>query len=159
MGEFMELGFRFNMISYGFLRKTSTGFDVAVPNFSATDRWALTWIDRDLPAAALALLKNYTDPSKNISGKSYPVVNANMPYAELAARTGKGSVNLQYNTVHVREISRKSEEINSGGVEHDHWETVIKNPPLRVEVLVLSARYSTTSRIGGAGLSPAEGTG
>ncbi|KAJ7222377.1 hypothetical protein GGX14DRAFT_353080, partial [Mycena pura] len=39
--------------------------------------------------AVLALLKNYTDPSKSISGKSYPVVNACMSYAELAARTGK----------------------------------------------------------------------
>ncbi|KAJ7490659.1 hypothetical protein FB451DRAFT_1220682 [Mycena latifolia] len=83
-GAFLE-----NYWHYGLLRKTSTGFDVAVPHFSATDRQAFTWIDRDLPAAALALLKNYTDPSKNISGKSYPVVNANIPYAELAARTGK----------------------------------------------------------------------
>ncbi|KAJ7490670.1 hypothetical protein FB451DRAFT_624058 [Mycena latifolia] len=82
-------GFLENYWKFGLLKKTPTGFDVAVPNFSATDRQAFTWVDRDVPAAVLALLKNYTDPSKNISGKTYPVVNANMPYAELAAMTGK----------------------------------------------------------------------
>ncbi|KAJ7690354.1 hypothetical protein B0H17DRAFT_1201700 [Mycena rosella] len=87
-------GFLENYWHYGLLRKTPTGFDVAVPNFASTDRQAFTWVQRDIPTAVLALLKNYTDFSKNISGKScryssYPVVNANIPYAELAARTGK----------------------------------------------------------------------
>jgi hypothetical protein len=62
-----------------------------VINTSVTDRQAFTWVERDVPAATLALLKNYTDPSKNVSGKSYPIVNACMPYAELAALTGKGA--------------------------------------------------------------------
>ncbi|KAJ7776630.1 hypothetical protein DFH07DRAFT_911950 [Mycena maculata] len=82
-------GFLENFWKFGLLKKTPTGFDVAVINFSATDRQAFTWVERDIPAATLALLKNYNDPSKDISGKSYPVVNANMPYAELAALTGK----------------------------------------------------------------------
>ncbi|KAJ7133471.1 hypothetical protein C8R44DRAFT_611698 [Mycena epipterygia] len=82
-------GFLENYWKFGLLKKTDTGFDVGVPNFSATDRQAFSWVERDVPAAVLALLKNYTDPSKNVSGKSYPIVNANIPYAELAAMTGK----------------------------------------------------------------------
>ncbi|KAJ7105082.1 hypothetical protein C8R43DRAFT_1047148 [Mycena crocata] len=83
-------GFLENYWKFGLLKKTTTGaFDVAVPHFSATDRQAFTWVERDVPAVTLALLKNYTDPSKNISGNSYPIVNANIPYAELAAMTAK----------------------------------------------------------------------
>ncbi|KAJ7704995.1 hypothetical protein B0H17DRAFT_1193484 [Mycena rosella] len=71
------------------LKKTTTGFNVAMPNYGATAaRQALTSVERDVLAATLALLENYTDSSKHISGKSYPIVDANMTYAELAA-TGK----------------------------------------------------------------------
>ncbi|KAJ7490660.1 hypothetical protein FB451DRAFT_1389423 [Mycena latifolia] len=84
LGAFLE-----NYWKFGLLKKTATGFDVAVPNYSATDREAFTWVERDMPAAVLALLKNYTDPTKDISGKSYPIVNATIPYAELAAMTAK----------------------------------------------------------------------
>ncbi|KAJ6494124.1 hypothetical protein DFH09DRAFT_1376842 [Mycena vulgaris] len=62
-------GFLENYWKHGLLKKTPTGVDFAVPNYGATD--------------------NYTDASKNISGKFYPIVNENMPCAELAARTGK----------------------------------------------------------------------
>jgi hypothetical protein len=81
---------RFNL-----LKKTDTGFNVAVPHFSTTDRQAFTWIEQVVPATILALLKNYTDPSKNISGKTYPLVNANISYAELAELTGKGAVSFE----------------------------------------------------------------
>ncbi|KAJ7704999.1 hypothetical protein B0H17DRAFT_698320 [Mycena rosella] len=84
LGAFLE-----NYWKFGLLKKTATGFDVAVPNFTATDREAFTWVERDVPPAVLALLNNYTDPSKNISGKSYPIVNATMPYAKLAAMTAE----------------------------------------------------------------------
>ncbi|KAJ7769125.1 hypothetical protein DFH07DRAFT_769030 [Mycena maculata] len=70
-------GFLENYWKFGLLTKTSTGFDVV----------AFTWVD--VPAATPALLKTYTDPSKNISGKSYPIVGTITPYAELAAMTGK----------------------------------------------------------------------
>lgn len=73
------------------MKKTDTGYDVAVQNYSATDRQAFTWVAREVPAATLALLKNYTDASKSISGKSYPLVTATIPYAELAALTAKGA--------------------------------------------------------------------
>ncbi|KAJ6485247.1 hypothetical protein DFH09DRAFT_1458092 [Mycena vulgaris] len=84
LGAFLE-----NYWKFGLLKKTATGFDVAVPNYKATDREAFTWFERDVPAAVLALLKNYTDSSMHISGKSYPIVNATIPYAELAAMTAK----------------------------------------------------------------------
>ncbi|KAJ6485232.1 hypothetical protein DFH09DRAFT_1339825 [Mycena vulgaris] len=77
---------------FGLLKKTPTGFDVAVPNYSATALQAFTWVERDVPAATLALLKSYTDPAKDVSGKSYPVVNATISYTELAARTGNGDL-------------------------------------------------------------------
>ncbi|KAF8185276.1 hypothetical protein K438DRAFT_1973988 [Mycena galopus ATCC 62051] len=82
-------GFLENFWKFGLLRKTDTGFDIAVPHFSATNRQAFTWVEQTVPATVLALLRNYTDPSKNISGKTYPIVNENISYAELAARTGK----------------------------------------------------------------------
>jgi len=82
-------GFLENYWKFGLLKKTDAGFDVAVPHFSTTDRQAFTWVEQAVPATVLALLKNYTDPSKNISGKTYPIVNENIPYAELAALTGK----------------------------------------------------------------------
>ncbi|KAJ7490674.1 hypothetical protein FB451DRAFT_1513475, partial [Mycena latifolia] len=84
LGVFLE-----NYWKFGLLKKTATGFDVAIPNYSATDREAFTWVERDVPASVLALLKNYTDPTKDISGKSYPIVSATIPYAELAAMTAK----------------------------------------------------------------------
>ncbi|KAJ7663396.1 hypothetical protein DFH06DRAFT_1395703, partial [Mycena polygramma] len=82
-------GFLENFWKFGSLRKTDTGFNISPPHFSATDRQAFTWVEREVPPAVLALLKNYTDPSKAISGKVYPIVNANMSYSELAALTGK----------------------------------------------------------------------
>ncbi|KAJ7704989.1 hypothetical protein B0H17DRAFT_921018 [Mycena rosella] len=84
LGSFLE-----NYWKFGLLRKTATGFDVPIPNYGPADRDGFTWVGRDVPAAVLALLKNYTDPSKNISGKSYPIINATISYAELAAKTGK----------------------------------------------------------------------
>ncbi|KAJ7133488.1 hypothetical protein C8R44DRAFT_829312 [Mycena epipterygia] len=84
LGAFLE-----NYWKFGLLKKTDSGYDVAVQNYTATDRQAFTWVARDVPAATLALLKNYTDASKSISGKSYPLVNATITYAELAAMTAK----------------------------------------------------------------------
>ncbi|KAJ6453068.1 hypothetical protein C8R45DRAFT_1056933 [Mycena sanguinolenta] len=64
-------GFLENYWKFGLLKKTDTGFDVAVPHFKVTDRQAFTWVEQAVPATVLALLKNYTDPSKNVSGKTH----------------------------------------------------------------------------------------
>ncbi|KAJ6545594.1 hypothetical protein B0H19DRAFT_1168036 [Mycena capillaripes] len=82
-------GFLENYWTFGWLKKTTTGFDLNVPHV-ATDKAAFTWVERDVPAVVLALLKSYSDPSKNISGKTYPVVNENISYGELADLTGSG---------------------------------------------------------------------
>ncbi|KAJ7712362.1 hypothetical protein B0H16DRAFT_1625165 [Mycena metata] len=86
-GAFLERYWTF--VPAGLLNRTVKGFDMAVPLFRVADRAAFTWVERDLAAVVLALLTNYTDPSKNISGKVYPIVNANIPYAKLAEMTGK----------------------------------------------------------------------
>ncbi|KAJ7817049.1 hypothetical protein B0H14DRAFT_2374213 [Mycena olivaceomarginata] len=67
--------------------KVTIGFDLNVPHL-ATDKAAFTWVERDVPAVVLALLQNYSDPSKNICGKTYPIVNENISFGELADLTG-----------------------------------------------------------------------
>ncbi|KAJ7741388.1 NAD(P)-binding protein [Mycena metata] len=83
-GTFLE-----NLYRFGVLKKTDTGFDIPIPNYSPTSLSSFTWVQRDVPAVVLALLKNYHDPTKNISGRSYPVVTAKMTYPELAKLVGK----------------------------------------------------------------------
>ncbi|KAJ7094241.1 hypothetical protein C8R43DRAFT_1092448 [Mycena crocata] len=112
LGAFLE-----NYWKFGLLKKTATGFSVTMPHSRPTDLQTFSWIERDLPAAALALLKNYTDPTKNVSGKSYPIVNARISYGELAAETAKA---LAY----------------YGGLYH---ETPIPNPDL----VALGVRFGT----------------
>jgi len=84
LGCFLE-----NFWTRPLLTKTATGFDFSIPAYKATDLEAFTWVERDVPAATLALLKHYTNPAKNISGKSYPVVNATLSCGELAKLTSK----------------------------------------------------------------------
>ncbi|KAJ7808678.1 hypothetical protein B0H14DRAFT_2460902 [Mycena olivaceomarginata] len=84
LGAFLENFWKLNI-----LKKTDKGFDIAIPHFRATDCQAFTWTKQAVPATILALLRNYTDPSKNISGNTYPIVNANISYSELAALTEK----------------------------------------------------------------------
>jgi len=83
LGMFLE-----NFWIFSWLKKTATGkFDLSTPHVP-TDKAAFTWVERDVPAVVLALLKNYSKSSKNISGKTYPVVAGNISYGELAALTG-----------------------------------------------------------------------
>ncbi|KAK7042199.1 NmrA domain-containing protein [Favolaschia claudopus] len=72
------------------LTPTGTGgYQVSVPNYKADDLQAFAWVARDIPAAVLGLLKHYTDPTKQINGRAYPVVNARMSYAKLAEMTAQ----------------------------------------------------------------------
>jgi hypothetical protein len=75
------------------LKKTDTGLNITVPKFTPTARQSFTWVGHDVGESTLALLKNYTDSSKNISGKAYPVVTANMSFPDLAAIISKGRSN------------------------------------------------------------------
>jgi hypothetical protein len=51
----------------------------------------MTWVAHDLGQAAVALLTNYSDPSKRVLGKSYPVVSFRLTYPEFAAAIAKGA--------------------------------------------------------------------
>ncbi|KAJ7314469.1 hypothetical protein DFH08DRAFT_716696 [Mycena albidolilacea] len=79
-------GFLENYWTLGWLKKATTGFDLNVPHL-ATDKAAFIWVERDILAVVLALLKNYSDPSKNICGKTYSIVNENISFGELADLT------------------------------------------------------------------------
>ncbi|KAJ7160137.1 hypothetical protein C8R46DRAFT_1223634 [Mycena filopes] len=85
-GTFLE-----NFWKHGLLQQSAsgTGFDISIPILSATDVNGFTWVGRDVPAAVLALLKNYQDVSKNILGQSCQVVNEEMTYPEVAALAAK----------------------------------------------------------------------
>ncbi|KAJ6479672.1 hypothetical protein C8R45DRAFT_906117 [Mycena sanguinolenta] len=78
-----------NLWNHGIMKKTNTGYTIAIPSFNATNLQDFVWISRDVPAAALALLKNYADPTKRVSGKTYSVVSARISYGKLAEMTAK----------------------------------------------------------------------
>ncbi|KAF7361036.1 NmrA domain-containing protein [Mycena sanguinolenta] len=80
-------GFLENYWTYGLLKKTDAGYNMSVPICNVTTIATYAWISRDVPAAVLALLNNYTDPTKEINGKAYPVVNAKLSYGQLAEMT------------------------------------------------------------------------
>ncbi|KAJ7021690.1 hypothetical protein C8F04DRAFT_1313548, partial [Mycena alexandri] len=82
-------GFAENFWRLNFLKKTSTGFNITLPKYNPTAISAFTWIGHDLGEATLAVLKSYTDPSKEVSGKSYPVVTAQLTWPALAAMTSQ----------------------------------------------------------------------
>ncbi|KAJ7101846.1 hypothetical protein C8R43DRAFT_1047739 [Mycena crocata] len=82
-------GFLENFWTHNDLNKTPTGFNISIPKYNPASLQAFSWITHDVREAALALLKNYDNPSKSVSGKAYPVVTANMTYPELAALTEK----------------------------------------------------------------------
>ncbi|KAJ7826938.1 hypothetical protein B0H13DRAFT_2290372 [Mycena leptocephala] len=68
----------------GSLQKTDTCYIIPVPKYGLNDIQSATWVGYDLGAAALALLTNYTDASKGVLSKSYPVVSLRFMYIELA---------------------------------------------------------------------------
>ncbi|KAJ6630314.1 hypothetical protein B0H10DRAFT_1984098 [Mycena sp. CBHHK59/15] len=82
-------GFLENFWKLGSLQKTPTGWTVPITHYSAASTQDFTWVKRDVGAAVLALLKNYDDPKKGVSGKAYPVITACMTYPALAELTAK----------------------------------------------------------------------
>ncbi|KAJ7912405.1 NAD(P)-binding protein [Mycena leptocephala] len=84
LGAFTE-----NLWTQRSLKKTDTGFTISVPKYSPTSLQAFSWVGHDVGQSALALLKSYSDPSKNVSGKAYPVVTAQMTFPDLAAMIAK----------------------------------------------------------------------
>ncbi|KAJ7181166.1 hypothetical protein C8R46DRAFT_1071587 [Mycena filopes] len=81
-------GFLENLWTQPALKKKEggSGFNMTVPRYSPTALEAWTWVGRDVGAAALALFKSYTDASKDVSGKAYPVVTGELTFPDLVAK-------------------------------------------------------------------------
>ncbi|KAJ6505548.1 hypothetical protein C8R45DRAFT_1182171 [Mycena sanguinolenta] len=90
-------GFLENLWNQGTMKKTATGYTIAAPSFNATGIQDFIWVGGDLPAAVLALLKNYA--TKEVNGKTYSVVSARISYGKLAELTAKAlGVEVTYTT-------------------------------------------------------------
>ncbi|KAJ7776282.1 hypothetical protein B0H16DRAFT_1712658 [Mycena metata] len=123
------------------LKKTDTGFDMAVPRYSATALEAWTWVGHDVGQAALALFKNYTDPSKNISGKVYPVVTAELTFPDLATMISKAlGVEVTFTSVPTCGIPM-IDEMFAAHAEYNglYTSTPVPNPDL----VALGAKFGT----------------
>ncbi|KAJ6592504.1 hypothetical protein B0H19DRAFT_1215325 [Mycena capillaripes] len=79
-GWFLE-----NLWKIGSLTKTDTGYTIPIPKYGPEDEQAGTWVAHDLGISAVALLNNYSDASKGVLGKSYPVISARFTYTKFAA--------------------------------------------------------------------------
>jgi len=82
-------GFLENLWNFGTLRKTPTGYTLAIPKYKPTAIQAFTWVTRDLGSSVVALFNNYNIPEKQVSGKAYPVVTFEIPYGSLAEHISK----------------------------------------------------------------------
>ncbi|KAJ7142857.1 NAD(P)-binding protein [Mycena epipterygia] len=78
-----------NLWNFGMLQKTDTGYTIPVAKYGPDDMQSATWVGHDLGAAALALLKNYTDPAKGVLGSAYPVISMRFTYSQFAAAIAK----------------------------------------------------------------------
>ncbi|KAJ7110578.1 hypothetical protein C8R44DRAFT_633913 [Mycena epipterygia] len=123
------------------LKKTLTGFNISVPQYNPASLQAFSWIGHDLSASALALLKCYTDPSKNVSGKSYPVVTANMTYPDLAAMAAKAlGVEVTFTSVATSGIPMLDEMFAANSDYNGFYmDTPVPNPDL----VALGAKFGT----------------
>ncbi|KAJ6511247.1 hypothetical protein DFH09DRAFT_1333857 [Mycena vulgaris] len=74
-----------NLWKIGSLQKTDTGYTIPIPKYGPEDMQQATWVAHDLGAAAVALLSNYTDPTKEVLGKAFPVVSMRFTYPQMAA--------------------------------------------------------------------------
>jgi len=79
-----------NLWKIGSLSKTDTGYTIPIPKYGPDDKQSSTWVAHDLGAAAVALLNNYTDPSKGVLGASFPVITFKWTYTQLAAAIASG---------------------------------------------------------------------
>ncbi|KAJ7142872.1 hypothetical protein C8R44DRAFT_866151 [Mycena epipterygia] len=78
-----------NLWNFGSLQKTDTGYTIPIAKYGPDDKQSATWVGHDFGAAALALLKNYTDPAKGVLGSAYPVISLHFTYPQLAAAIAK----------------------------------------------------------------------
>ncbi|KAJ7445533.1 hypothetical protein B0H11DRAFT_2341019 [Mycena galericulata] len=135
LGGFME-----NLWTRQSLKKTASGFDMNIANYSPSSLAALTWVQHDVGESALALLKNYTDHSKSVSGRSYPVVTASMTYPEFASKISK-VLNVEITTSGAATGMPALDELFAAQSEYNglYTATQVPNPDL----VGLGAKFGT----------------
>ncbi|KAJ7433688.1 NAD(P)-binding protein [Mycena galericulata] len=122
-------------------RPRSTGFSYTVAKYSPTALRAITWVQHDVGEAAVALLRNYTDPAKDVLGKSYPVVTANMTGPDIAALASQAlGVKVTFNSIASTGIPIL-DEMFAAQSEYDGFYTAtpVPNPDL----VSLGAKFGT----------------
>ncbi|KAJ7490655.1 hypothetical protein FB451DRAFT_1552294 [Mycena latifolia] len=136
LGGFME-----NFWTRNTLKKTPTGFNISIPKYSPTSRQAFTWVGHDVAESALVLFKSYSDSSKSVSGKSFPVVTAEMTYTDLAARTSKAlGVEVTFTSVASSGIPMLDEMFEARSELNGlYTATPVPNP----ELVALGAKFGT----------------
>ncbi|KAJ7636664.1 hypothetical protein FB45DRAFT_907054 [Roridomyces roridus] len=78
-----------NLWNFNLLAKTDTGYSITVPTWGPDNIQRSTWVGHDLGNAAVALLTNYTDPSKEVLGKSFQAISFTFKYPELVKALSK----------------------------------------------------------------------
>ncbi|KAJ7142840.1 NAD(P)-binding protein [Mycena epipterygia] len=78
-----------NLWKFGSLQKTDTGYTIPIPKYGPNDIQTATWIGNAFGPAAVALLKNYPDPTKGVLGSAYPVISMRITYPQFAAAIAK----------------------------------------------------------------------
>ncbi|KAJ7466139.1 hypothetical protein B0H11DRAFT_2239867 [Mycena galericulata] len=134
-------GFAENFWNHGVLKKTAAGFSYTVAKYSPTALRAITGVQHDVGEAAVALLRNYTDPAKDVLGKSYPVVTANMTGPEIAALASQAlGAEVTFNSVASTGIPIL-DEMFAAQSEYDGFYTAtpVPNP----ELVSLGAKFGT----------------
>ncbi|KAJ6528272.1 hypothetical protein DFH09DRAFT_935398 [Mycena vulgaris] len=74
-----------NLWKTGALQKTDTGYTIAIAKYGPEDTQEATWVAHDFGPAAVALLSNYTDPTKEVLGKAFPVISMQFTYLQFTA--------------------------------------------------------------------------
>ncbi|KAJ7185264.1 hypothetical protein C8R46DRAFT_375565 [Mycena filopes] len=133
-------GFAENFWTRNFLKKTPTGFNITLPKYSPETVTAFTWIERDLGEAALAVLKSYADPTKNVLGRAYPVVTAQLTYPALAAMTAEAlGVEVTFTSIPSSGIPPLDELCEARSQYELYAATPVPNPDL----VALGAKFGT----------------
>ncbi|KAJ7663309.1 hypothetical protein DFH06DRAFT_1471284 [Mycena polygramma] len=135
LGSFLE-----NYWAHGVLQKTPTGFSIAVPYFQPSTTTNFTWVEHDVSAVTLALLKNYADASKGISGKVYTVLTERVAYETLAGMTGKVlGAEVCFTTAPPTGLLALDEMFQSHAEHNIYEDTTIPNP----ELVELGVKFGT----------------
>ncbi|KAJ7493088.1 hypothetical protein B0H11DRAFT_2007141 [Mycena galericulata] len=141
-------GFVDSLWTRSYLRPTPTptggpGFTLTVAKYTPTALEAHTWVARDVGEAALTLLRNYTDPlkSKEINGKAYPVVMANLAYPELAEIISE-ALGVPVTVTYTESTGMPAvDDMMSAHAEHNGLYTTTPTP--NPELVALGARFGT----------------